>query len=198
MRSRPSRTAEWVAFIRALETQRPADRRVVHDPWAQHFLSPALRLALAADTPMGRRARDALGLGMSASIVGRHRFIDEVLVNTLQAEAIDHVGARSFFGGEGMFLLKATGMGPIAFNSFGAIKEIEVDGEFVVDNGHIVAFEDTLQFRNTKFGGGWIAAFLGGEGLVCRFSGSGRLWIQTRNPQAFGEALGPKLPMRSS
>ncbi len=106
-------------------------------------------------------------------------------------------GAKSFFGGEGMIMLKATGSGPIAFNSFGGVKELDIDGEYVVDTGHIVAFEDTLTFKVGKFGGGWKAFLFGGEGLVCNFSGSGKLWIQTRNPQGFGEAIGPKLPMRN-
>jgi uncharacterized protein (TIGR00266 family) len=107
-------------------------------------------------------------------------------------------GSKSFFGGEGLFMLKASGQGPIVFNSFGAIKEIDVTGDFIVDNGHIVAFEDTLSFTNTKFGGGLLQSFLGGEGLVCKFTGTGKLWIQTRNPQGFGEALAGKLPMRTS
>lgn len=105
-------------------------------------------------------------------------------------------GAKSFFGGEGMIMLKATGEGPVAFNSFGGVKEIEVDGEYVVDTGHIVAFEESLTFKVGKFGGGWKAFIFGGEGLVCNFTGTGKLWIQTRNPQGFGEAIGPKLPMR--
>ena len=42
------------------------------------------------------------------------------------------------------------------------------------------------------------AFLLGGEGLVCNFSGKGKLWIQTRNPQAFGQLIGSKLPPRSS
>jgi uncharacterized protein (TIGR00266 family) len=107
-------------------------------------------------------------------------------------------GAKSFFGGEGMVMLKATGTGPIAFNSFGGIRIVDVDGEFIVDTGHIVAFEDTLDFSVTRFGGGIKAFIFGGEGLVCRFKGSGKLWIQTRNPQGFGEAIASKLPMRDS
>jgi uncharacterized protein (TIGR00266 family) len=107
-------------------------------------------------------------------------------------------GARSFFGGEGFILVKASGTGPIAFNAFGAMKAIDVDGEFIVDTGHVVAFEDGLQFRVTRFGGGWKSFIFGGEGLVCRFSGKGRLWIQTRNPVEFGKTLGPQLPMRES
>ena len=107
-------------------------------------------------------------------------------------------GAKTFFGGEGLIMLKASGTGPIAFNSFGAIKEIDVDGAFIVDTGHIVAFEDGLTFKVTKFGGGWKSFIFGGEGLVCSFSGKGRLWIQTRNASAFGALLGSKLPPREA
>jgi len=105
-------------------------------------------------------------------------------------------GAKTFFGGEGLIMLRATGTGPIAFNSFGAIREVDVDGSFVVDTGHIVAFEETLTFKVRRFGGGWKSFFLSGEGLVCNFSGTGRLWIQTRNPAEFGRAVGPLLPPR--
>lgn len=107
-------------------------------------------------------------------------------------------GASSFFGGEGMFMLKAHGSGPIVFNTFGAVKVIDVEDGFTVDTGHIVAFEDTLKFSVGRFGGGFIASIMGGEGLVCKFTGSGKLYIQTRNPQAFGQAIGKALPMRQS
>lgn len=107
-------------------------------------------------------------------------------------------GAKSFFGGEGLIMLKASGTGLIAFNSFGAIKAIEVDGEFTVDTGHIVAFEDSLKFNVVRFGDGLKSFLFGGEGLVCKFRGKGRLYIQTRNPQAFGGVIGPLLPSRKS
>ena len=105
-------------------------------------------------------------------------------------------GAKTFFGGEGLIMLKATGQGPIAFNAFGGIKVVDVDGTFTVDTGHIVAFESSLTFSVKRFGGGWKQFIFGGEGLVCTFSGTGRLWLQTRNPQEFGKTIGPKLPMR--
>lgn len=106
-------------------------------------------------------------------------------------------GAKTFFGGEGLVMLKATGAGPIAFNSFGGIREIDVDGEFIVDTGHIVAFESSLNFNVSRFGGGWKAFIFGGEGLVCRFNGRGKLWIQTRNMNGFGKLIGQKLPPRA-
>lgn len=107
-------------------------------------------------------------------------------------------GASGFFGAGTMVLVKATGRGPVAFNAFGAIKEIRVEGEYLIDTGHVVAFEEGLTTSVSRFGGGWMSMIFGGEGLVCRFKGTGRVWIQTRNPGAFGALLGPLLPMRES
>ena len=56
-------------------------------------------------------------------------------------------GAKGFFSGEGLVLLKAHGTGDLFFNSFGAILEIDVADEYVVDTGYIVAFEDTLDYK---------------------------------------------------
>ena len=107
-------------------------------------------------------------------------------------------GAKTFFGGEGLIMLKATGSGPVAFNAFGGVKAIDVEGSFVVDTGHIVAFDDTLSFDVGRFGGGWKSFLIGGEGLVCTFTGRGRLWIQTRNCAEFGRLVGGKLPPRQA
>lgn len=106
-------------------------------------------------------------------------------------------GFKSLFSGESVFWLDISGTGTLLLASFGAIYEIEVNGEYIVDTGHIVAFEKSLQFEITKPGSSWIGAFLGGEGLVCRFKGRGKLFCQTHNPGAFGQLVGSKLPTRS-
>lgn len=103
---------------------------------------------------------------------------------------------KALFSGESMFWLKCSGEGDLFLSSFGAIYEVEVDGDHIVDTGHIVAFEDTLQFSIQKAGSSWVGSFLGGEGLVCRFEGQGRLFCQTHNPPSFGQTLGPKLKPR--
>ncbi len=102
-------------------------------------------------------------------------------------------GLRTLFGGEGLFLLKARGDGELWLNSYGAIYEIDVNGSYVVDTGHIVAFEDSLQFKIRRVGG-WKSTFFSGEGLVCEFHGTGKLWIQTRNLDQLVSWLRPALP----
>jgi len=103
---------------------------------------------------------------------------------------------KALLSGESMFWVKCSGTGDVLVNSFGAIHEIEINGEYVVDTGHIVAFEDSLQFSIGKAGASWIGSFLGGEGLVCKFKGQGKLYCQSHNPPSFGKLLGPKLRPR--
>ena len=104
-------------------------------------------------------------------------------------------GMKTMFSGENMFWLNISGTGSVIINSFGAIYpvEVEVEGEYIVDTGHIVAFEEGLKFSITKAGSSWISSFLGGEGLVCKFQGKGIVWCQSHNPNSFGFAIGPKL-----
>ncbi len=107
-------------------------------------------------------------------------------------------GAKGFFGSEGLFLLKATGTGPVIFSSYGAIHPVQISGQpYVVDTGHVVAFTSGLDF-NVRAVGGMKSTLLSGEGLVCEFRGNGTLYLQTRSTQAFLSWLAPKLPQRGA
>ncbi len=105
-------------------------------------------------------------------------------------------GFKSLFSGESIFWLSVTGVGTLLLNSFGGIYEIEVDDEYIVDTGHIVAFEKTLSFTIGKANKSWWGAIFGGEGLVCHFKGKGKIYCQTHNSTAFGRLVGSQLPPR--
>jgi uncharacterized protein (TIGR00266 family) len=106
-------------------------------------------------------------------------------------------GARGFFSGAGLFLLKAQGSGPLFFGSYGGIHAIEVGASgYVCDTSHIVAFTGGLDFRVRKVGG-LKSLFLSGEGLVCEFHGRGKLWISTRSPEALASFLHPFRPVEA-
>lgn len=107
-------------------------------------------------------------------------------------------GFKSFFSGESIFWLTANGSGIVLFNAFGGIYEVDVDGEYVVDTGHIVAFERSLDYEITKANKSWAGAIFGGEGLVCQFRGHGKVFCQTHNPGAFGRLVGGQLPPRKA
>lgn len=91
---------------------------------------------------------------------------------------------KGFFSGESLFLIRCSGVGDLWFNTYGAIIEIDVAGDYVVDTGNIVAFTEGLDYDISKVGG-YKSLFFSGEGFVCRFSGKGKVWIQTRSASAF-------------
>lgn len=95
---------------------------------------------------------------------------------------------KGVFSGEGFFILKIRGKGTVFLNSLGAIHAINLDDkeEVVIDNGHLVAWPDYMQYKMEKASSGWISSFTSGEGVVCRFRGPGTILIQTRNPRGFG------------
>lgn len=105
-------------------------------------------------------------------------------------------GLKSAFSGESLFWLRMQGSGQVVVSSFGAIYTIDVEDSYIVDTGHIVAFEETLNFSITKAGKSWISSILGGEGLVCKFTGKGKIWCQSHNSKAFGGLLSPLLRER--
>jgi uncharacterized protein (TIGR00266 family) len=106
-------------------------------------------------------------------------------------------GAKGFFSGVGMFLLKATGPGTVFVCSYGGILPRQCAGEYIVDTDHIVAFQDTVQYDISKVGG-IKSLFFGGEGLVARFAGQGMIYVQTRSPGALAGFLHPFRPVKSS
>ncbi len=116
--------------------------------------------------------------------------------STIDIDATWQGFASALFSGESMFWVKCSGAGELFLSSYGAIYPVDINGDYVVDTGHIVAFEDSLQFRIGKAGKSLVGSFLGGEGLVCKFQGQGRLYCQSHNPPSFGKLLGPKLKPR--
>jgi uncharacterized protein (TIGR00266 family) len=108
-------------------------------------------------------------------------------------------GSKGFFGGGGLILLKISGNGKVVAATYGAIEErtLAAGQRYVVDTGHVVGFDASVQFSVTK-SGGWKSTVLGGEGLVCQLTGPGRVLMQSRSTEAFLGWLIPKLPKASN
>lgn len=104
---------------------------------------------------------------------------------------------KGFFSGEGLFLIKCSGLGDLWFSTYGAMIPIDVDGEYIVDTNFIVAFTEGLDYDVTKVGG-YKSLFFSGEGFVCRFRGKGRIWVQTRAVPAFSRWIYPYRPVKNS
>jgi len=196
-----------------------AGRKILAEPSAMVSMTPSVKLEAGIKGGLGKTFGKLLGgeslitntftaenepgeimfAGGSAGDVAYQRLEGQTLylqrgAYMLNTEGVEVTGkwqgAKGFFGGEGLVLLKASGYGDLFFNSYGAILEVDVTDGFIVDSGYIVAFEETLDYHVTvlpglRSGGKIKSLFFGGEGLVCEFSGFGRVWIQTRQVSSF-------------
>ncbi len=108
-------------------------------------------------------------------------------------------GAKTFFGSEGLIMLRIRGTGTLIVSSYGAIHpmELEAGQEYVVDTGHLVTFEEQVGFKVKKVAG-WKSTLFSGEGLVVELKGPGKVTLQSRSQDAFLSWLIPNLPKQTT
>jgi uncharacterized protein (TIGR00266 family) len=89
---------------------------------------------------------------------------------------------RGLFSREGFFLFRFSGKGLVFLASSGAIHYVNLapGQEIVVDNGHLVAWSADMGYKVQKASRSFLSSIFSGEALVCRFTGPGHLFIQTR------------------
>jgi uncharacterized protein (TIGR00266 family) len=108
-------------------------------------------------------------------------------------------GAKGFFGGPGLVLLRVTGQGKLLFGAYGGLepRTLAAGQTYTVDTDHIVAMDATINFR-VRGMGSLKRTIFGGEGLVCELTGPGRVFMQSRSESEFLGWLIPKLPHTTS
>ena len=109
----------------------------------------------------------------------------------------EFAGFRGLFAGEGLFFIRASGKGTVLLSSFGAIvrRPLPAGARYVVDTGHVVAFDARMPFQVRKASRrGWMRSLLSGEALVAEFTGPGEVYLQTRNLRSLAGALFPFFP----
>lgn len=107
--------------------------------------------------------------------------------------------SKAFFGGTGgLFVMETTGTGDLFVSAFGDLLELEVtsDKPLIIDNEHVVAWDASLDY-NIEVASGTFG-FTSGEGLVNKFTGNGKVLIQTRNLHSLANALQIYLPTNSN
>lgn len=109
------------------------------------------------------------------------------------------ISGKAFMAGEGLSILEAKGSGKLLVSSYGAVyeKTIAQGEKYIVDSSHLVAFDGTIAVQPRTVGG-IKSTLLSGEGLVIEMTGPGRLFIQTRSPQALINWIIPQIPKRES
>nr|VWP00003.1 Nucleoside-diphosphate-sugar epimerase [Ganoderma boninense] len=94
---------------------------------------------------------------------------------------------KALFSGEGLFVYHVSGQGVMWVQSLGAItsRVLQPGEQWIVDNGHLVAWTAEYKVERISAGGLFSAAHTD-EGLVCR------------NPETLGEWIAQQVPVRTS
>lgn len=100
-------------------------------------------------------------------------------------------GLVSAIAREGWFKMEVKGPGTVWYGAYGALLEKSVDGEYIVDTSHLVAYDKGITLK-LQLAGGIFSSFFGGEGLVTRVQGKGKIVIQTRSVSGLAGWLKPK------
>ena len=104
---------------------------------------------------------------------------------------LEFAGFVSWIAREGLFRLKMSGSGDLFYGAYGALLEREIDGEYIVDSSHLVAYEPGIKLK-LQLAGGIFSSFFGGEGLVTRVQGRGKIIIQSRSITGLAGWFNPK------
>lgn len=91
--------------------------------------------------------------------------------------------SAGLFGGKGFILQKVTGEGKAHLIADGevAMFELEEGQEIMVDQGNLVAYEETVDFDIRTISSGPFNWLFGGEGIFTGvMKGPGKVWLQTR------------------
>ncbi|KAI8907013.1 DUF124-domain-containing protein [Powellomyces hirtus] len=96
--------------------------------------------------------------------------------------------AGAMFSGEGIAVTRLSGKGLVVLSSLGSIHPLDLASgeEYIVDNGHLVVWETTVKMTTQAAGKSLFGGLGSGEGMVCKFTGPGRIYLQTRNPGDIG------------
>lgn len=103
---------------------------------------------------------------------------------------VRYAGLASFIAREGLFKLEVSGTGQLFYGCYGGVIEKQVQGEYIVDSGHLVAYEPQLRLK-LKLSGGLISSFTSGEGIVTKVEGNGKIILQTRSIEGLADWINP-------
>lgn len=105
---------------------------------------------------------------------------------------VKYAGLASLIGREGLFKLQVSGTGTLWYGAYGGLLDKTVKGQYIVDTSHLVAYQPSMKLK-VQLAGGIFSSFFGGEGLVTRVEGNGKIVIQTRSLTGMAAWLRPKL-----
>lgn len=101
-------------------------------------------------------------------------------------------GFASFIAREGLFKLMVSGNGTLWYGAYGGLVDKQIEGEYIVDTGHLVAYPPHMKLK-LQLAGGLFSSLFSGEGIVTRVEGFGNVTLQSRSLSGLAGWLNSKL-----
>ncbi len=132
-----------------------------------------------------------LELGARQYILTDGAFVAATEKTHIKAKVQSNIGGALFGGTGGFVVMETSGQGQVCISGSGTLLELEVSpeqGEMTVDNGHVVAWDASLQYNvsipsaeGRGIVGNLLNSVTSGEGLVIKFRGQGKVIVCSRN-----------------
>ena len=111
---------------------------------------------------------------------------------------MQNISSALFAQSGGFFVMETSGTGQVVVSGFGSMFQLEVapGKDVIIDNSHVVCWDSALHYEisvTTGRTGGGLGGMIGnlvnsatsGEGIVLRFTGSGKVLVCSRNRDSF-------------
>jgi uncharacterized protein (TIGR00266 family) len=147
-------------------------------------------------SPMLPGAIEVIDVGVRQYLMNDGAFVAATSGTEMKVRT-QSIGNALFAQSGGFFIMETSGSGQVVVSGFGSMFQLDVvqGKDVVIDNAHVVCWDNALKYEIsvTTGGGGGIGGFLGnmvnsvtsGEGIVLRFSGSGKVFVCSRNRDTF-------------
>ncbi|KZT70867.1 TRAP-like protein, partial [Daedalea quercina L-15889] len=157
-----------------------------------HFFGPG-EVVVAPET-WGDVAQIQLD-GSSPWHFGKHAFL--ACTPGIQMTTKSQSVGMALFSGSGLFVGVAHGAGMLFVHGMGAViaRELQSGEQWIVNNDHLVAWNCQYSMERIQ-AGGIVSTLQSNEGAVCRFTGPGTVYTQSRSPEHLINWINEHLPQQ--
>ncbi|KAJ3059692.1 hypothetical protein HDU98_004352 [Podochytrium sp. JEL0797] len=127
-------------------------------------------------------------------VANRHAFL--CYTEGIQRDSKAQSLGKSFGSGAGLWVHHYSGTGTLFLETFGAIlfKDLQPGESYFIHHHFVVAWNCQYAVETIKSEGGFFGKLATGDFWMCKFTGPGRVYFQSKSADVFGEWIGPYIP----
>ncbi|TPX35665.1 hypothetical protein SmJEL517_g01948 [Synchytrium microbalum] len=139
-----------------------------------------------------------LYMNNSQWITNRNAFL--CMTDGIQRDSKAQSIGKTFMSGAGLWVHHYTGTGTLFLETFGAIlfQDLQPGENYFIHHHFVVAWNCQYGVETIKAEGGFFSKLATGDFWMCRFTGPGRVYFQSKSADVFGEWISPYIPQKGN